>query len=501
MDLDAAVSSKDMFAQEIHNKWGVGYECRNDKDASGGTGVLLVLSLQDRFVYISRGSLLEKVLTDRRLDNLIENKMKPLLRESDSPGAIIIALNEIDRLLQLGEPSVWLELIPNFAMDYGWMLVLFGTGILLKWYHDKERIEYAKVASHLTELDMSRAAALQGRFQCQSCPICLEHFIPQPCKMEDDDECKKKENDTKQNQSDSKLRNDLEIGNNTTYGYTKDVSNHVFEKQQPLIDTDTKSSQVADIKNAQSTMSSPSNTTTSTRKMIGSDNLPLKLLRCGHVFDTTCWEDWVSSGHGNINKCPICQQDVGGNHRDVTLHDSNSNSSIRGENVTIRRTTSTTTTTSENDTVTMTMDHVDTMTMDHVDTINPSNSHLSSTQVSYTSHMQEVQDWRYQQQRQQDQVERTLNQYTRDRNFRLERLARRYPRYVQQQHIQRWTQVNYDGRLAQDPSFMENDPSRVSSTTQQLRTAGGSGGNSNSGFGSSSGFGGGSSGGGRGSTW
>lgn len=98
-------------------------------------------------------------------------------------------------------------------------------------------------------------------------------------------------------------------------------------------------------------------------------------------------------------------------------------------------------------------------------------------------------------------MERTLNQYTRDRNFRLERLARRYPRYVQQQHIQRWTQVNYDGRLAQDPSFMENDPSRVSSTTQQLRTAGGSGGNSNSGFGSSSGFGGGSSGGGRGSTW
>ena len=44
----------------------------------------------------------------------------------------------------------------------------------------------------------------------------------------------------------------------------------------------------------------------------GSDGLPLKLLRCGHVFDDTCWNEWINSGHHRkVGKCPICQQDVG----------------------------------------------------------------------------------------------------------------------------------------------------------------------------------------------
>merc|ERR1712232_853425 len=45
---------------------------------------------------------------------------------------------------------------------------------------------------------------------------------------------------------------------------------------------------------------------------VGSDDRPIKLLRCGHVFDETCWSEWINSGRGNITKCPICQEDVGG---------------------------------------------------------------------------------------------------------------------------------------------------------------------------------------------
>lgn len=44
----------------------------------------------------------------------------------------------------------------------------------------------------------------------------------------------------------------------------------------------------------------------------GSDSLPLKLLRCGHAFDESCWKAWVNSGQGNPLKCPICRKDVGG---------------------------------------------------------------------------------------------------------------------------------------------------------------------------------------------
>jgi len=43
---------------------------------------------------------------------------------------------------------------------------------------------------------------------------------------------------------------------------------------------------------------------------VGSDGLPLKLLRCGHVFDLSCWESWVDKGKGNPLNCPLCRQDI-----------------------------------------------------------------------------------------------------------------------------------------------------------------------------------------------
>lgn len=45
----------------------------------------------------------------------------------------------------------------------------------------------------------------------------------------------------------------------------------------------------------------------------GSDGLPLKLLRCGHVFDATCWIEWEKRRDCRsckALKCLICQQDT-----------------------------------------------------------------------------------------------------------------------------------------------------------------------------------------------
>jgi hypothetical protein len=47
----------------------------------------------------------------------------------------------------------------------------------------------------------------------------------------------------------------------------------------------------------------------------GTDGEPLKILRCGHVFDSSCWGTWVHSGQGNPNQCPVCRMDVGGERR------------------------------------------------------------------------------------------------------------------------------------------------------------------------------------------
>lgn len=45
--------------------------------------------------------------------------------------------------------------------------------------------------------------------------------------------------------------------------------------------------------------------------LVGTDDKPIKMLRCGHIFDLSCWTTWVDAGAGDPFKCPVCRQDVG----------------------------------------------------------------------------------------------------------------------------------------------------------------------------------------------
>ena len=247
----------------------------------------------------------------------------------------------------------------------------------------KQRREYAKVASHLNELDRARAEALQGRFQAKSCPICLENF---QCTQDHDKE---------------ETRSEIE---------------------------------------------------TLTRK--GSDGLPLKLLRCGHVFDDTCWAEWISNGHhGKVDKCPICQQDVGKSRVVVDEAPLRANANAVRTAVNSEATAS--------------------VPVDNNDLL-------------------------LREEEEEEARNRALRQYTHDRNFRLMRLGSRYPRFVRPQQIQAWSQVGYDGSLARDPSFLSNDPVRQQAAASNSNNSSSS---RRHGSGSSGGFGGGSSGGGRGGRW
>jgi uncharacterized membrane protein YgcG len=341
-----------VFGQYLHNQWGVGMET-----PCGGTGVLIFLSDKDRAIYISRGSALESVLTDRRLDRTIES-MKVLLQKQQYGEAVLKALRDMEFLIQLGEP-LFRERVHDWIVAYtgvAWFAVIVGLVIRQIWKDQRTRRNYAQVASHLDELDRARAEALQGRFLAVSCPICLECFQP---RVE---------------------------GSNTQKG---------------------------------------------------SDSLPLKLLRCGHVFDETCWAEWVSSGQGNVAKCPICKQDVGGSSDVVPP---------RSESAVTRR------------------------------LVGTDRNEMNSGSFDDSSQQGET---------------RVLQQYSRERNFRLTRLGARYPQFIRPQQLQRWTQSTHDGQLARDPSFVNSDPQRQSTA----------GGRSSSGSNSSGGFGGGSSGGGRGGRW
>lgn len=387
----------EIFARQIHDAWGVG-----ERSACGGTGIFIFLSDYDRTIYMSRGSALESVLTDRRLDKIIDH-MKPLLQRERYSEALIAAVQELDEYLAAGTPD-WKERMVDFFVQYSgylWLLGLFGFAGRTIFKDQQQRREYAKVSSQLDELDRARAVALQGRFQAQSCPICLESF--QCCGV---------------------LREE----------------------------TTSESEDADDDKNAATDRENKENKK-EVRK--GSDGLPLKLLRCGHVFDETCWAQWVSSGHhGKVDKCPICQQDVGKN-------DGGDTPNKRTDDSTVRRRTDGATSSSSHDQTT---------------TAGP------TVPVNLERQGGNLQSW-------------AMRQYIRDRNFRLRRLGSRYPQYIRPQQVSRWTQVSYDGTLARDPAFVNSDPVRVQQEAARSSGTGRRGGSS------SGSFGGGSSGGGRGGRW
>eukprot|EP00540_Astrosyne_radiata_P005244 CAMPEP_0116824804 /NCGR_PEP_ID=MMETSP0418-20121206/1602_1 /TAXON_ID=1158023 /ORGANISM="Astrosyne radiata, Strain 13vi08-1A" /LENGTH=271 /DNA_ID=CAMNT_0004453219 /DNA_START=124 /DNA_END=939 /DNA_ORIENTATION=- len=271
--------------------------------------------------------------------------MKHYLRSGQMADAILSALDAVKQYHENGDASSWERFMEMFSRDV--VPILFFVGIIgfVFWNirrQQREQRVYAQVESQLSQMDRDRAEALQGRYQCTSCPICLEDFQP----SDDDDNVQRK----------------------------------------------------------------------------GSDGQPLKLLRCGHVFCETCWNEWVTTGQGNVRRCPICQQDVGGD----------------GNNATTRPT---------------------------------GGMHNAFQEDS------------------------ALTQYYRERNFRLARMGRRYPRYVRPDMIRRWTQSTYDGTLARDDGFVRSNPRYRDASSSR-----GNFGSNRSSFGGSS-FGGGSSSGGRGGRW
>lgn len=80
------------FAKEIGNGWGVG-------DAGCDNGVLLLLSMDDRYAYIKTAKRAQVVLSDTIAERIIEN-MKPLLRAEKYDDAVLQATTQISDALQ-----------------------------------------------------------------------------------------------------------------------------------------------------------------------------------------------------------------------------------------------------------------------------------------------------------------------------------------------------------------------------------------------------------------
>lgn len=241
-------------AISTHNDWGVG----TISSCGGGTGILIFLSVDDRTCFISKGEALSSILTDYRLDHIISQVMTPKLRQNRYDTAIVEAVKYLKTYIAKGPPT-FSERLHNVFNDT-YPLVLFISLVftfvhLAEYKRRRDQSEYAAVSSRLNDIERDRALALQGRYDCTSCPICLEKF--QIC-----------------------TSSGPNLNSNVNFTSRSDEDTNAYKH---LLGS----------------------TTT------GSDGLPVKLLRCGHVYDETCWNEWVVNGKGNPMLCPICRSDVG----------------------------------------------------------------------------------------------------------------------------------------------------------------------------------------------
>lgn len=230
----------------------------------GQTGILIFLSVQDRVCFISTGAKVTSILPWWRLEGVITD-IKPNLRHREYGDAIMIAINDLAALLAQGPPTLS-DRFNDFLERFGVVIVFaIFTFFFAIWgeYRDRwNRWQLTEAMSRLNQKEKIEARSLQREYHCTACPICLESFV-----MKDPE---KNHSKSKEDDSDKSSDNDL--------------------------------------------------------PMVGSDGHPLKLLRCGHVFDETCWKSWVSSGHGNPYICPICRQDVGVKPMQQESANQNSNS-------------------------------------------------------------------------------------------------------------------------------------------------------------------------------
>jgi uncharacterized membrane protein YgcG len=201
----------------------------------------------------------------------------------------------------------------------------------------------------------------------------------------------------------------------------------------------------------------------------GSDGHPIKLLRCGHVFDESCWSEWVSTGRGDVMKCPVCRMKVGPSRHEYGgfQEQVHAPSSVTAE---------------------------DTNEPSAAPTFGAVGAEGQNRGLVFT-----FQNDLLETNRRADR-DRALRLYHQERNFRLMRLSNMYSRYITSEQVSRWSSPAYNGQMVRDPAFEHRNPSRNlyrdSSSDHNNRIFGLSSCGGGSGFGSG-GFGGGRSAGGR----
>lgn len=265
------------FATSLHNKWGVG-------NAGHNGGVLVFLSLNDRTVFISRGSGLKNRLTQSILDQVITH-MKPNLRHGEYGKALQGAVVEIGLILNDQPlPHTSASNLPQGEEEVGFFAVCLIFAIVLAVIAayrnikgedaDVNELERGRnrLESLTREVSTANSSASDGtagptpHFPSTSCPICLDDF-PVPVVVQ------------------------------------SNISDGLSNLQQST-----------------GTVSPP---------MTGDARRAMEL-RCGHQFCFTCLEHHLKGPQGT--KCPICRSPVDPSDPAPTLVHGRGRTTPRGRN-------------------------------------------------------------------------------------------------------------------------------------------------------------------------
>lgn len=243
------------FSRYLFEQW---IASSSSQNSCSQLGILIFVSVKDLTCYIVSGAAVESVIPWWRME-YIANEIKAGLKQRQNYGKTLLgAISDLRILAEMGPPSVSDRIgdfLKRFGAVVGFSLFAFICAFGSEYGDRIRRWHIIEKRSKLNSGDKIRAMSLQEEFHCTSCPICLEEF-------------------PSSNYLHSKLK---------------------FKDSKITLDTNMEGTE----NNGESV------------PLFGNDGLPLKLLRCGHAFDFTCWKCWVEKGNGDPFKCPVCRQDIG----------------------------------------------------------------------------------------------------------------------------------------------------------------------------------------------
>ena len=163
--------SAEVFARYLHDTWGVG-------DKERDTGILLLLAVENRQIFISTGKGAREAVPDAAVQTIIDNMMVHL-RNQKYGTAVAGAVKDVHLHLTEGLPeSASVNFAPVFAACaavLAFRLWLADSGTK-KRRRDSEA-EYAEVKEKLVAIEKEvKAKKLAEKFAALRCPICLKNF-------------------------------------------------------------------------------------------------------------------------------------------------------------------------------------------------------------------------------------------------------------------------------------------------------------------------------------